>query len=206
MKYRIFFITIVVFTFLSIYIINTNVDDDHGVARFQNTSHPPADDHELAGWSRKTSRNLADYIFPDKITALIEPASLCRDQKSVFLLIVVCSSLKNFKARKTIRKTWGNVTEFNYPLFDKLHGNLNGSFLHANSNDWREYVKVKENDTSSSQPLLLSAFRIRVAFIIGVSNSKSRASQAKINKEHDKYGEKMTLFTFTASVLLWYHR
>lgn len=101
---------------------------------------------EVQGWSQNTSRVTTDYILPNENTTLIEPPNLCREINAMFLLIVVCSSPSNFKARQSIRETWGNTTEFNYPMFEKFHGSLNGSFLNIdNSRPWRTYVEVCES-------------------------------------------------------------
>lgn len=95
---------------------------------------------EVLGWSKNTSRETSDYIFPNENTTLIEPPNLCRTNESIFLLIVVCSSAGNFEARQTIRETWGNTSRFNYPLFQKLHSSHN--YLSPNSKSWKQYVEV----------------------------------------------------------------
>lgn len=97
---------------------------------------------EVAGWSLNTSRETSDYIFPNENTTIIEPPTLCRESDPlIFLLIVVCSSANNFEARQTIRETWGNTTDFNYPLFEKLHHDHNGTYLNINNKMWQKYVE-----------------------------------------------------------------
>ena len=130
MRHRILFITIIFLVLLSIHVLIFNN------VKIYNR-------REVAGWSQNTSRETADYIFPNENTTLIEPPTLCRESKPIFLLIVVCSSANNFEARQSIRETWGNASEFNYPMFDKFHGSHNGSFLNINSKQWRRYVEVK---------------------------------------------------------------
>ena len=96
--------------------------------------------HEIVGWSLNTSRDPIDYILPHENTTLIEPTNLCKDKNPLFMIIVVCSSARNFEARQTIRETWGNTTEFNYPYFQKFHAQYNASYLNINSKIWRNYV------------------------------------------------------------------
>lgn len=135
MRHRILFLTIVFLLLLSIHILIFNNVKIYGR-------------REVEGWSHNTSRSTTDYIFPNENTTLIEPPTLCREPDPIFLLIVVCSSANNFEARQSIRESWGNTTEFNYPMFDKLHGH-NGSFLNINSKHWRKYVEVKLNHMMS---------------------------------------------------------
>jgi beta-1,3-galactosyltransferase 1 len=130
MRHRILFITFVFLVLLSIHILIFN-----NVKIYSR--------REVAGWSQNTSRETTDYILPNENTTLIEPPSLCREPHPIFLLIVVCSSANNFEARQSIRETWGNTTEFNYPMFEKFHGSHNGSFLNINNKQWRKYVEVK---------------------------------------------------------------
>lgn len=96
---------------------------------------------EVEGWSKNTSRDIAEYILPNENTTLIESA-VCQRQDDALLLIVVCSSAENYEARQTIRETWGNISQFNYPLFDKFHGSQNASYLNINDRNWRNYVEV----------------------------------------------------------------
>ena len=56
------------------------------------------------------------------------------------MLIVVCSSANNFEARQTIRETWGNTTEFNYPYFQKFHSQFKDSYFNIKSKTWQKYV------------------------------------------------------------------
>lgn len=97
---------------------------------------------EVEGWSHNRSRETTDYILPNENTTLIEPPTLCREPDPIFLLIIVCSSANNFEARQSIRETWGNTSEFNYPMFERFHGSHNNTFLNINSKHWRKYVEV----------------------------------------------------------------
>lgn len=130
MRHRIVFVVFVFLVLLSIHILIFNNVKLYGR-------------REVAGWSLNTSRETTDYILPNENTTLIEPPTLCRETDPIFLLIVVCSSATNFEARTTIRETWGNTSEFNYPMFEKFHGAHNGSFLNINTKEWRKYVEVR---------------------------------------------------------------
>jgi hypothetical protein len=132
MKHRVLFITIVFLVLLSIHVLIFN-----NVKMYSR--------REVQGWSMNQSRETTDYILPNENTTLIEPNLLCREPHPIFLLVVVCSSANNFEARQSIRETWGNTTEFNYHMFEKLHGSHNGSFLNINSKKWRKYVEVEYN-------------------------------------------------------------
>lgn len=92
----------------------------------------------IAGWSANTSRQTIHYVLPAENTTVIDPLNVCTaeertgdglENEKVFLLIVVCSAPRNFEARQTIRETWGNVSEFNYPQFAQLHARLRGEYL-----------------------------------------------------------------------------
>lgn len=95
---------------------------------------------EVAGWSKNTSRDIADYILPNLNTTLIDSNVCHANEDPLLLLIVVCSSADNFDARQTIRATWGNTSQFNYKLFDKFHGSH--SYLSINYQDWKTYSEV----------------------------------------------------------------
>lgn len=100
---------------------------------------------QVEGWAKNTSRETAEYILPNENTTLIEPTTLCATNTDpIFLLIVVCSSASNFEARQTVRETWGNTSQFNYPLFEKFHGsaNNNTSYLNINYKQWKKYAEV----------------------------------------------------------------
>lgn len=98
---------------------------------------------EIAGWSSETTRNAPDYIL--SVTSLLQPTSLCRDPEPIFLLIVVCSSPNNSEARQAIRRTWGDTKNFNYPIVERMHKGIDGSFLEASSSEWRKFVEVIES-------------------------------------------------------------
>uniref|UniRef100_A0A182NR88 RING-type E3 ubiquitin transferase n=1 Tax=Anopheles dirus TaxID=7168 RepID=A0A182NR88_9DIPT len=92
----------------------------------------------IVGWGLNTSRQTIDYVLPYENTTIIDPLNVCSteeragladESEKVYLLIVVCSSASNFEARQTIRQTWGNVREFNYDQFRRLHARLRGDYL-----------------------------------------------------------------------------
>ena len=134
MKHRIFIITSLFAFLLFIQIIISS--------NFKIYSH----NIQVEGWAKNTSRDTTEYILPNENTTLIEPSSLCSatNNDPIFLLIVVCSSASNFEARQTIRETWANTTQFNYPLFEKFHGaynNNNASYLNINYKQWKKYAE-----------------------------------------------------------------
>lgn len=55
----------------------------------------------IPGWSFNTSRDTRDYILPDDNTTILN-VNVCApiDNKKLFLLVVVCSSLNNFDQRQ----------------------------------------------------------------------------------------------------------
>jgi beta-1,3-galactosyltransferase 1 len=110
--------------------------------------------HEVTGWSRNTSRETAEYILPNENTTLLEPTLCHSETGTIFLLIVVCSSASNFEARQVIRETWGNTTQFNYPLFQKFHGHSNdGNYLDINNRHWKAYIEVSHQYMLSKYPM-----------------------------------------------------
>lgn len=100
------------------------------------------DRHEVQGWTPEISREIVDYIKPNEHTTLFSPPLLCKSSAPILLLIIVCSSAKNFKERQIIRETWGNTKRFNYPMFESLHGFHNDNYLNINHKDWSIYVEV----------------------------------------------------------------
>ena len=70
-------------------------------------------------WPRNQTRDVHALVRPDDITTRISPKDICNNQKeasqqdgtkenseSILLLVVVCSSVQNFKERQKIRETW----------------------------------------------------------------------------------------------------
>ena len=129
MSRRIRLFSIVFLTLLSVYILVFNV--------FVISSHSA-----VRGWFYNKTRRPSEYVLPNIITTLLQPPSLCREPDPIFLLIVVTSSPNNFKARQSIRTTWGNFSEFNYPLFGNMHGAYTDKFLNITSKDWMQYAEV----------------------------------------------------------------
>lgn len=123
---RIFLCFIGVFSFMTLLLMNVPWGAEKGRVG------------SIAGWSANTSRQTIHYVLPAENTTVIDPVNVCSaeertgeglENEKVFLLIVVCSAPRNFEARQTIRETWGNVSEFNYPQFARLHARLRGEYL-----------------------------------------------------------------------------
>lgn len=65
----------------------------------------------------------------------------------VFIFLEI-QNLKSPISRQNIRETWGNVTEFNYPMFWKFHSKLQGKFLDLKKEDiekYKEYLNVSNH-------------------------------------------------------------
>ncbi|XP_041761764.1 uncharacterized protein LOC121588171 isoform X2 [Anopheles merus] len=117
----------------------------------------------IAGWGLNTSRATVDYVLPEENTTLIDPLNVCTTEErsglveesgKVFLLIVVCSSARNFEARQAIRETWGRVREFNYDQFARLHERMRGEYLDPKeklvAQELQEYMwRVSDGDDSA---------------------------------------------------------
>ncbi|XP_061507416.1 uncharacterized protein LOC1273289 isoform X3 [Anopheles gambiae] len=117
----------------------------------------------IAGWGLNTSRATVDYVLPEENTTLIDPLNVCTTEErsglveesgKVFLLIVVCSSARNFEARQAIRETWGRVREFNYDQFARLHERMRGEYLDPKeklvAQELQEYMwRVPDGDDSA---------------------------------------------------------
>lgn len=118
----------------------------------------------VPGWEPNVNLFTPDYILPNEYTALIDPVHICsNNSRPILLLIVVCSSPKNFEARQTIRETWGNTTAFNYPVFHQMHEKLAGKYLDFNYGNYQMYL---ENDMHE-RPRDTLKFTIRLVFIVG---------------------------------------
>nr|XP_019544960.2 uncharacterized protein LOC109415532 isoform X1 [Aedes albopictus] len=123
---RVFLVIIAMFCFITLLLTAVPLGTDKGRVG------------TIAGWSVNTSRLTVNYVLPAENTTIIDPLNICTteertgdgsENEKVFLLIVVCSSAKNFEARQTIRETWGNVSEFNYAQFVRMHARLKGDYL-----------------------------------------------------------------------------
>lgn len=139
----------------------------------------------LPGWNRNTTRNISEYIFPDISTTLTEPTNVCDGDENLLLLIVVCSAPGNFEKRQTIRETWANMTEFNYPMFARMHSNFNGPFLPISDLEWPKYA-IRNGKANVSEPSL-SIFRVKIVFLIG--QTKSNATQMRIYEESEMHND-----------------
>ncbi|KAJ8686207.1 hypothetical protein QAD02_022001 [Eretmocerus hayati] len=63
---------------------------------------------QLHGWGYNTTRDTCTYIRPENVTTILDPKYICSETPSPYLLIVVCSAVRNVNARLAIRNTWGN--------------------------------------------------------------------------------------------------
>ncbi|XP_069687568.1 beta-1,3-galactosyltransferase 1-like isoform X2 [Periplaneta americana] len=75
----------------------------HEARNRENEAHSVA----IPGWSYNTSRDVGRYVLPDNVTAIIPQLDLCSSPE-LFLLVVVCSAVANFKERAAIRETWAS--------------------------------------------------------------------------------------------------
>ncbi|XP_055587075.1 uncharacterized protein LOC129739590 [Uranotaenia lowii] len=117
----------------------------------------------ISGWSANTSRQTVNYVLPGENTTVIDPFNVCSheertgdgsEREKVFLLIVVCSSAGNFEARQTIRETWGNVSEFNYSYFARIHEHMKDEYLQPRPvHRFREYFRRTGADDDGGVPL-----------------------------------------------------
>uniref|UniRef100_A0A182K0K2 Hexosyltransferase n=1 Tax=Anopheles christyi TaxID=43041 RepID=A0A182K0K2_9DIPT len=164
----------------------------------------------IVGWGLNTSRATIDYVLPYENTTLIDPLNVCsteersglvEESEKVFLLIVVCSSARNFEARQAIRETWGKVREFNYDQFGRLHKRLRGEYLNPKekvvvqqlkeymwrvtddenaastiatieeNQDGRTKANSSHSDRNGSNSLAGRAFNVKLVFLVGQSEA-----------------------------------
>ncbi|KAH8321484.1 hypothetical protein KR074_006362 [Drosophila pseudoananassae] len=130
----------------------------------------------LPDWTLETSRSVSDYV--DAGPALIVPKDFCRNK--AFLVIAVCTGMGHFVQRQTIRETWGNTTEFNYPAFVKLHGHLKGSYLDVMPSRLKMYAEYF-NGTDST----LTA-TVRIVFILGRNKDESLVGNETLTRIHNE--------------------
>ncbi|XP_037713622.1 beta-1,3-galactosyltransferase 1 [Drosophila subpulchrella] len=138
----------------------------------------------LPDWTLETSRSTTDYLDPGRETALIVPRDFCRNK--TFLVIAVCTGVANFVQRQTIRETWGNTTEFNYPAFVKLHGHLKGHYLPP----MPERLKLYEDYLSGVGDALTAS--VKIVFIVGRQGDEALVGNetlTRIHSEADQYND-----------------
>ncbi|KAH8284521.1 hypothetical protein KR018_002907, partial [Drosophila ironensis] len=136
----------------------------------------------LPDWTLKTSLSIGDYL--DAGQPLIVPRDFCRNR--TFLVIAVSTGLANFQQRQTIRETWGNTNDFNYPAFVKLHGHLRGRYLPV----LPERVKQFAEYLSGSGDSLVAS--VRIVFVLGRSQDESMAgneTMTRILNEAELYND-----------------
>ncbi|EDW77212.1 uncharacterized protein Dwil_GK22248 [Drosophila willistoni] len=137
----------------------------------------------LPDWTYNTSRNVRDYVdtLQDSDTATIVPREFCR--KKTFLIIAVCSGLGNFVQRQTIRETWGNTTEFNYPAFEKMHRHLKGHYLMPKAERLRLYSEYLSGSTNNLRAT------VRIVFIVGRSQYEANETSTRLHNESEQYND-----------------
>lgn len=93
-----------------------------------------------------TQRDLNRYILPDNDTHILLPKSQCNG--SVFLAVIVCSSVPNFNARQAIRNSWAqdaaklrNIQV--YFLLGKSHDDSLNSLV---ANESQKYMDIIQQD------------------------------------------------------------
>ncbi|XP_055615968.1 uncharacterized protein LOC129762027 [Toxorhynchites rutilus septentrionalis] len=146
---RIFVCAIGLFSFFTLLMMNLPLGSEKGRSG------------TIPGWSVNTSRLTVNYVLPSENTTIIDPLNVCateerngdgNENEKVFLLIVVCSSARNFDARQMIRDTWGNTGEFNYAQFSRMHARFKGEYLDPrpirNLQDF-----IRQTDGGGSEPL-----------------------------------------------------
>jgi hypothetical protein len=143
----------------------------------------------------KASGNLTHLMSPNTKTTLMQPSSLCKDQKNNFLIIFIQSAVRNFKRRRQIRKTWGDSNVFNYPKFYEIHDSKVKKYG-IKSSDWKNYT------LNSNQPIHLSMFRIQIVFLIGVEPIFTKTFQNLLELEQKKNGIKIINFIRPSLYLL----
>lgn len=102
----------------------------------------------IPGWSYNTSRELKTYVKPNS-SALHEPQGVCTDlpnEKPIYLMIIVCSAVKNFEERKAIRSTWGNISQLDYPGYIKKVAALKG---HNKNMTYNKFSDINASDTNN---------------------------------------------------------
>lgn len=166
----------------------------------------------LPGWWSNISRNVENYVFPYRNTTIIEPSYICdsRNSEKIFILIVVCSAAHNFDARDSIRETWGNVTNFNYDRFQKIHEPLKGVYLEPNAKNWEEYTSTEDlsdatilselkgipvPEKKETRVLAEQKFTVKLVFLVGqtqyafTEDEYTDEVQNRINQESESYGD-----------------
>ncbi|XP_052838484.1 beta-1,3-galactosyltransferase 1 [Drosophila gunungcola] len=132
----------------------------------------------LPDWTLETTRSIDDYLQHGHNTALIVPRDFCKSK--TFLVIAVCTGLDNFIQRQTIRETWGNTTEFNYPAFVKLHGHLKGQYLPPLPERLKLYGDYLHGEGDS---MIVS---VRIVFIVGRQRDDELAGNETLTRIHSE--------------------
>ncbi|XP_055378511.1 beta-1,3-galactosyltransferase 1-like isoform X2 [Condylostylus longicornis] len=149
----------------------------------------------ISGWGYNTSKDTANYVYPNRDTTLINPSNVCSN--NFFLLIVVTSSITNFAERLTIRETWGNVTEFNYPMFSEMHSNNAGGYLNVKEMVVRmhaDHLNLPNvtNISNFTELINNTTIPVKVVFLIGrggPNNFVGNETISRLKVESEQYGD-----------------
>lgn len=138
---------------------------------------------EAIGWPRNRSRSVLHYIKLDNTSAYITPTEFCTNEPTL-LQIFVITAPERFVKRQVIRKTWGNVDNFNYDKFKLLHHKAKNSFLEINDEKWHDYIynghELIDNSPNDAK------FRVKLTFLMGKSSDPEINDLVKgENKEFD---------------------
>ncbi|XP_034252647.1 beta-1,3-galactosyltransferase 1-like [Thrips palmi] len=76
------------------------------IPAYHQLAQPQIRDEELDGWPRNGTRDVRLFIQPENVTTILS-TTVC-DGRQPFLVVVVCSAVQNFEARKVIRETWAS--------------------------------------------------------------------------------------------------
>lgn len=93
-----------------------------------------------------TQRDLTRFVLPDNNTNLLLPRLQCND--SLFVVIIVCSSVPNFDSRLAIRSTWGQYASRvqNVQLFFLLGKSSNDSLNLAVAEESEQHQDIIQHD------------------------------------------------------------
>lgn len=77
------------------------------------------------------------------------------------------------------------MTEFNYPMFAQMHANSKGKYLEINDPEWKKYA-IHDGQKNLRKPNL-SEFRIKIAFLIG--QTESNLTQMQVHEESEIHND-----------------
>lgn len=88
-------------------------------------------------WHLNASRNVAVYVQPENVTAIIANPGLCGNSSDghPFLLVIICSSVGNLEARNAIRQTWVHYQNRTSPYEIRVGFLLGQTFNNSRQNE-----------------------------------------------------------------------